>query len=804
MRLFDRLKNGLFGGDSTGRITSRSVIMTFILLLIVSLSGFSFKIGMLEIRGNYTISNEEIMSVIDNCREGNDVNYSQIEKDIFNIRDMGYFQDVKYELSNYVENTKVLTIDVVEYPVVSEVTLKVEGPGLLSKKELEEFIVVETGKALDFKKLIRSKNAIKNQYITSGYQLLEIKDNIDRTDNGVFIPGGKLEIVVWEYGLYDLVLKGDLGDITYEEVKEILDLRFFKDYYEDFWKFFLIRKNYYPSKSELQMALSRLFNTGLIGQNTKVDFDNLPEPLENGEHVTNLVIDVELNPVVPDGETLTAVSIQGNNLLASSEIIKELRSTGDMNTVLIDVLRDVQKIKQLYEDAGYPMIVVNPVYNSDEDSLTFRITEGILKDYRIQGLTKTREDLVRREITLEKGKPIEMKELKQTYANLNKTGYFSSINLEPVGLSKNSNEVTLIVKLKELENNVEFRTNVTFDPRYGGDNIIQNIYGEIGLGLINPLGQGQRIDVSSTLGKFPSISLGYNVTSVFSSPIDAGINVTYGKQAGRTTMEYTPPSTDTQASTVVNYQSDNFTIKPSLSYRIDDLQKISTDFTWGMYKRYNYETDDATVTQLINNQLTEDDKKGLISIFGLGYQFDTRDDLLDPNYGILFKARGEYSVPWASEHWFRLEESITGFYSPWENHIFGGRLISTQIPYEDGDPIDYTIGGSGNKFIRGINRDFAISQNYVAGLNLEYRWRFVDNNTLSVAFAAFNDNALGWDDFSKIGESKLFSSVGLGVRFNVPGFGVLRLDIPFDVSPSLWGDGAPIWGGISFGYGQMF
>ncbi|HOO31971.1 MAG TPA: hypothetical protein PLB99_02435, partial [Thermotogota bacterium] len=64
--------------------------------------------------------------------------------------------------------------------------------------------------------------------------------------------------------------------------------------------------------------------------------------------------------------------------------------------------------------------------------------------------------------------------------------------------------------------------------------------------------------------------------------------------------------------------------------------------------------------------------------------------------------------------------------------------------------------------------------------------------------------AFGWDEFTDISNSKLYSSIGFGVRFNIPGFGVLRLDIPWDISPSLWGNDGPQWGGISFAYGQMF
>src|SRR6056297_2021986 len=292
------------------------------------------------------------------------------------------------------------------------------------------------------------------------YQLLEIKNNVQEYESEIYLPNGLLEIIIWEYALYDFVLKGNFGDIRYEEVKELLDLRLLKDYYNDFFKLFLIKKNYYPSNSELQMAFSRLYNTGLIGPETNVDFENLPQPLDTGEHVTDLVVTIQLNPVVPEGQTIQTLTIEGNTLIPSFQITDSLKSVGDLEINLMHVLRDVQRIKAIYEENGYPLVVITPRYYKSEERLTFRVTEGILKDYRIEGLTKTREDLVSREVSFAKNQPVTLRELRQTYINLNKTGYFSNINLEPLGLSANSTAVTIIIKLEEMENNVEFKTNV--------------------------------------------------------------------------------------------------------------------------------------------------------------------------------------------------------------------------------------------------------------------------------------------------------------------------------------------------------
>ena len=168
--IFFRYKNGRGIFLSSKRILS-------VMLILFSLVGASFgiKIGILEIVGDYTVSREEILESITKCREGNDITYADIDRDVFNIKDMGYFQEVKYSLSDYVDNSQILRFELIEYPVVKEIKLKISGPGLIPRKDLEKYISVDQYKALNYKRLIRTQNAIKNEYILAGYQLLEIR-----------------------------------------------------------------------------------------------------------------------------------------------------------------------------------------------------------------------------------------------------------------------------------------------------------------------------------------------------------------------------------------------------------------------------------------------------------------------------------------------------------------------------------------------------------------------------------------------------------------------------------------------------
>jgi len=75
---------------------------------------------------------------------------------------------------------------------------------------------------------------------------------------------------------------------------------------------------------------------------------------------------------------------------------------------------------------------------------------------------------------------------------------------------------------------------------------------------------------------------------------------------------------------------------------------------------------------------------------------------------------------------------------------------------------------------------------------------------MGVSFAAFLDQALAFNDLSSVSIDNWLVALGGGIRLTIPGFGILRLDIGWDFSPTLWDEGGPQWGGFHFGFGQMF
>jgi outer membrane protein insertion porin family len=425
--------------------------------------------------------------------------------------------------------------------------------------------------------------------------------------------------------------------------------------------------------------------------------------------------------------------------------------------------------------------------------LVFSITEAVVSDIRFEGLEKTKEYLLWGQIRLNVGETIKMKDLKQTYINLNRTGYFESVDIEPLGFSAGSTATVLVFNVKENSNNVSMTAGFSYDPRNSGDSFAQKIYGTFSLALVNPFGYGQTLNFKATLGKYPQLEFGYNIANIFGSAFDAGVSLAYQDVY---TYRYL-----TSVGTNIYYEEEKYTITPSLSFHLDDYQKITGAFSWGRFTRKDYDPTDATSTAITD--LIKD--KGMIGTLSLMYTFDNRDDTSDPMEGINAYVRTDFSLPFASDPWLRFQESFSIFYSPFDyRHTFAGRLLFAETAWDPNDVLSYTLGGANNYLIRGIPTDRAPTTDHFALFNGEYRFRLSEQGAMGVSFALFMDQALAFNDLGSLSLDNWLITMGGGVRFTVPGFGVLRLDIGWDFSPSLWSQGGPQWGGFHFGFGQMF
>jgi outer membrane protein insertion porin family len=159
------------------------------------------------------------------------------------------------------------------------------------------------------------------------------------------------------------------------------------------------------------------------------------EPVPEGVNVIFVVVE---NPVV------TSIAVKGNTVEPTAAIVKALDvQTGQvLNTVSVrDGARAVEKI---YQDAGYILARVSDVQVNDQGVLTVTIAEGRIEAIKITGLHKTKDYVVRRELSFKPGDVFNANDVNASLKRLFQLQYFSDVKAEPgPGTAPDTVDVTI-------------------------------------------------------------------------------------------------------------------------------------------------------------------------------------------------------------------------------------------------------------------------------------------------------------------------------------------------------------------------
>jgi outer membrane protein insertion porin family len=204
------------------------------------------------------------------------------------------------------------------------------------------------------------------------------------------------------------------------------------------------------------------------------------EPVPEGVRVVFVVVE---NPVV------TSVEVKGNAVLPTDDILKTLGvQTGQvLNTVTMR--NGVRAVETLYQNKGYVLAHVTDVNVSPEGVLTLAIAEGKIEAVKIQGLHKTHDYVVRRELQFKPGDVFNANAVNASLKRLFQLDYFSDVKATPSpGTAPDTVDVTVDVTEKKT-------AAFSFGLGYGTQTGIE---GFIGLQDKNFGGNGQTVGFNYT------------------------------------------------------------------------------------------------------------------------------------------------------------------------------------------------------------------------------------------------------------------------------------------------------------------
>jgi outer membrane protein insertion porin family len=160
-------------------------------------------------------------------------------------------------------------------------------------------------------------------------------------------------------------------------------------------------------------------------------------------------------PIV-EGEPyiVSQIDYKGNTVFSGNELSEGLSVQAGDVFQRIKMRDEITRVTDLYGERGYAFTEVSPSVEPDPATrsarISFVIDEGEMvriKDIRITGNTKTRDNVIRRELRLDERDMIDSPAIKRSFQRLNNLNFFETVEILPNQTSPG--EVDLDVKVKE-------------------------------------------------------------------------------------------------------------------------------------------------------------------------------------------------------------------------------------------------------------------------------------------------------------------------------------------------------------------
>jgi len=237
-------------------------------------------------------------------------------------------------------------------------------------------------------------------------------------------------------------------------------------------------------KDNIQQALGELFQTGYFTQNMKA----FPKPTPTG-----IILTIALEENIP----VTGFTVEGNKVVSSAEILKILQKEEGLPQSIIELNNALKDVESYYADKGYILAKVIKVTDDPDGMINVKINEGVIKDINITGNVKTRDYVIKRNITVAPGEVYNENRLRQDIARLYGTQYF---------LSSEKNGVRRVISASpddpdKYNVTIEVEENRTGSISVGGGiDTETGVFGSLGYADNNFRGLGQELNTNFMIG----------------------------------------------------------------------------------------------------------------------------------------------------------------------------------------------------------------------------------------------------------------------------------------------------------------
>jgi outer membrane protein insertion porin family len=717
---------------------------------------------------------------------GKAVSRAAIDSDLRSIYSLGYFRDVeaRKEERNGL-NTLVYSVD--ERPLVRKI--RIQGNEELKTSQIRGVMTLRIPGILRARDLKESENAIRALYKEEGFYAVEVSSRVDVNSAN--------EATVY----FDINegAKVTIDDIEFEGNTVFSDrkLRSFIQT-KEWWIFSWITSSGKYNEDMLQNDLliikDQYFNVGHV----RVEVKQPHIVLSDDRTEMDIFIEIDEGPQY----TVGSVDIKGDLLLEKDEMLDQLDFTPGEVFSREKMRKNMDKLDSLYSNRGYAYVNVSPQTLIDDDkrevNLTFNIEQGIQVEIgriNISGNTKTRDKVIRREMTLVEGDLYSSGRLETSKKRINNLGFFSEVNVDSIPRKEDKSIMDVDVDVKE-------QPTGTFSVGFG----YSSTDGFIGQGSIsqdNFLGKALQLNLAGSLGGDYS-----NYRIGLLNPYFMDKNLALGFDAYRIDREwdeYTVESTgvNLKLGLPLSYENRLFFVYKLEQQDIYDVSPFSSFFI----REQEGESVISSLYTSISRNTTDfrpDPSSGYMSEFslefaGIGGTEKFIKTIVDHRHffpikwGIVFSPHaqigyvsgyGGENVPLDERFFLGGINTIRGFQT---------REVGPKQPRREYIGVD----DDGNPVFVPAENDFDyIGGEKVAYANLELIFPLLKDAQLKGL--VFFDTGNAWSD-----EEEYFSnmrySVGVGIRWQSP-LGPLRLEWGYNLDPEEYEDNSV----FDFSIGKFF
>ena len=665
------------------------------------------------------------------------------------ILELGYFDNVEVAVDT---STWKVTYKVKEKPYIKKISFK--GNKVFSLGKLKGEMTLKEKEFYDLAKFEESKTKVITLYKDKGYAdvKLETVPTIDDVTN--------LMVLTFIITEGNRILIGDIkieGATAYKS-KKILGLMKTKP------------KKVYKEETlqEDRREIEKFYkNNGYIKAETYT-----PVITYNKDRtLMSILITMKEGAKYKIGK----IAFQGNTVFSVKDLEKVLSiKTGKLFSD--EKLQDsLQSMQEMYSDKGYLHARIRPDFNPDEPNgimnITFDITENdivYLGTLYVDGLTNTKEYVIRREVLLKEGDVFSAAKVRRSLEKINNLGFIESVDpqLQPT----EKRDVTDLV-LNVTEGKPGMLT------AGGGYSSVQGLVGTLQLQHINLFGRGERLNLQYQFG---SLQNSYQVTWTEPWLMQKPTALSLSLFNTQTILAY--------ATTISAYQENRKGTSVTVSPRLSDFLSLSFMYT---YEDIAISNIDASVAYSSSYPTGISPSNAITSSLQTSIIWDTRDNIFDASRGGKKSLSLQYAGgPLGGDINFIRAVAASSWYFPtfWK-FVLSVNLQAGAIDKFNTDqdvPIYERFYVGGADTVRGYQYRTEIGPlqggKAMGVANIEYKFPIVsEKNHTVLQGACFYDIGGTWlsaDDIDlSLGEerTKLKAGIGFGIRFTTPVF-PLRLD----------------------------